>query len=105
MGSPGGYRKAASAQLHEPTAGGELYAPLQNTQKIPKRKVKYTNADAKKNKQNKTHVLTRAHTIPQAHALLAASVLSWPSITAPTGAVKILFVLRPVVSLLLIEQT
>lgn len=39
---------------------------------------------------------THTHTFLQPCALLAASLLSRPSITAPTGAVNILYVLKPV---------
>lgn len=39
------------------------------------------------------------HTLPQTCTLLAASVLSCPFITAPTGAVKILHVQRSVLCL------
>ena len=42
---------------------------------------------------------TYTHIFLQPCALLAASLLSRPSITVPTGAVNILYVLRPVLFL------
>lgn len=46
-----------------------------------------------------TDTNTHAHTLPQPCTLLAASLLSFPSITALTGAVNILYVLSPVLFL------
>lgn len=62
---------------------------------ILKRTLKYTNVDTK------THVLIQAQ---NPTTLLDASFLIWPSNIAPNWAIKILFVLRSLVSLLLIEQ-
>lgn len=49
-------------------------------------------------RHNQTH-MHHTRTPPQPCSLLAASLLSCPSITAPTGTVNILYALRPVLFL------